>query len=465
MVNTFSPFLRGSVHRKLYRACAFSGMINCVINGKSSAWRNQIFQGSFSCIYGGIEKVYQCRASCFSRRLHGDNEVNVSEFARISCRISPLRRLTRICRAQFELQDAEESEILHRRYAEANRDTDTIVNHGNDTEKSEPARSARLHPAFSSWKLPSWFGFSLGRMQSSTKPLATFDSTGVTPLKLSPIDNVRRDEAPTTLTDGLPEPTTSRSTPQHSQVVPHLAPGPWDDQTMVDRPYNNPFYSRPIDNFLWLPRNPCATLDLDDTVDLRIPLGIQIPEIVSPTEPPQEAGTSFHRLTSEPLSNRTEETELPEVITKQIGSREGVVQHSKSIRSVGRQTTDASLSPRQHQSSTADKGPPHLNGRSLSDGINVRPPRTSERASLQLAPRIFRTRSVDIEQGTRRPSGYYETAKAPEDISQPQDIPAHQAIVHEVLAEEDLIRQLEEEKGNVKVTKSWLTSWMFTKAE
>ena len=81
MVNTFSPFLRGSVHRKLYRACAFSGMINCVINRKSSAWRNQIFQGSFSCIYGGIEKVYQCRASCFSRRLHGDNEVNVSEFA------------------------------------------------------------------------------------------------------------------------------------------------------------------------------------------------------------------------------------------------------------------------------------------------------------------------------------------------------------------------------------------------
>ena len=236
---------------------------------------------------------------------------------------------------------------------------------------------------------------------------------------------------------------------------------------MVDRPYNNPFYSRPIDNFLWLPRNPCATLDLDDTVDLRMPLGIQILEIVSPTEPPQEAETASlcQGLTIEPLPNGTEGLELPEVIMKQIGSKEGGIQHHSVIHH--RTSNDASVSPRQHQSSAMNKGPPRLNGRSLSEGINVRP-RTSQRSSLQLASHIFRTRSVDIEKGAQRPTGYYDTAKTSEDLSQPQDLPAHQAIVHEVLAEEDLIRQLEEEKineGKAKVTKSWLTSWMFTKAE
>ena len=331
-----------------------------------------------------------------------------------------------------------------------------------------------MYSAFSSWKLPSWFDFSLGPTQYSTKPLATFDSTGVTPPRLSSTGNVKRAAThtfvPTTLTDVLPEPTsTSHPTAQHAhQVVPHPALGPWDDQTMVDRPYNNPFYSRPIDNFLWLPRNPCATLDLDDTVDLRMPLGIQDLEIVSQTDPPQEAETAslFQGLTTEPLPNGTEALELPEVIMKQIGSKEGGVQH-ESIRSVihHRTSNNASVSPRQHQSSTMNKGLPHLNGRSLSEGINVRPPRTSQRASLQLTPHIFRTRSVDIEQGTQRPTSYYDTAKTSEDLSQLQNIPAHQAIVHEVLAEEGLIRQLEEDEGKAKVTKSWLTSWMFTKAE
>ncbi len=41
-----------------------------------------------------------------------------------------------------------------------------------------------------------------------------------------------------------------------------------DDESDPDHSYDNPYNSRPIRNSLWLPRNPCSLLDLDDTVDL-----------------------------------------------------------------------------------------------------------------------------------------------------------------------------------------------------
>ncbi|KIJ55842.1 hypothetical protein M422DRAFT_200178 [Sphaerobolus stellatus SS14] len=42
----------------------------------------------------------------------------------------------------------------------------------------------------------------------------------------------------------------------------------WDDFPHLDRPYDNPIYVSPLDNFLWLPRNPFGKLDLDDSIDL-----------------------------------------------------------------------------------------------------------------------------------------------------------------------------------------------------
>src|SRR5260370_40391684 len=41
-----------------------------------------------------------------------------------------------------------------------------------------------------------------------------------------------------------------------------------DDESDPDHSYDNPYNSGPIRNSLWLPRNPCSLLDLDDTVDL-----------------------------------------------------------------------------------------------------------------------------------------------------------------------------------------------------
>lgn len=51
-------------------------------------------------------------------------------------------------------------------------------------------------------------------------------------------------------------------------VTNHEKHPPWDDCSRLDRPYDNPYYARPIENHLWLPRDPIGLLDLDDTVDV-----------------------------------------------------------------------------------------------------------------------------------------------------------------------------------------------------
>jgi hypothetical protein len=51
-------------------------------------------------------------------------------------------------------------------------------------------------------------------------------------------------------------------------VTPHAKHPPWDDESNLDHPYENPYYVREITNVLWLPRNPCGILNLDETVDL-----------------------------------------------------------------------------------------------------------------------------------------------------------------------------------------------------
>ncbi|KZT41882.1 DUF221-domain-containing protein [Sistotremastrum suecicum HHB10207 ss-3] len=55
-------------------------------------------------------------------------------------------------------------------------------------------------------------------------------------------------------------------------VSPHGPHPTWDDSLRVDIPYDNPYYSRTFENFLWLPRDPFGLLDLDDTVDLHLSL-------------------------------------------------------------------------------------------------------------------------------------------------------------------------------------------------
>ncbi|EJD50636.1 hypothetical protein AURDEDRAFT_112230 [Auricularia subglabra TFB-10046 SS5] len=51
-------------------------------------------------------------------------------------------------------------------------------------------------------------------------------------------------------------------------VTAHPKKQPWDDRPRLDRPYVNPYYATPLDNFLWLPLNPFSVLDLDESADM-----------------------------------------------------------------------------------------------------------------------------------------------------------------------------------------------------
>ncbi|KAG9033951.1 hypothetical protein FRB95_014030 [Tulasnella sp. JGI-2019a] len=53
---------------------------------------------------------------------------------------------------------------------------------------------------------------------------------------------------------------------RHGLVIRHEIRQPWDDAPRLDIAYENPAFTTPIENVLWLPSNPCTILDLDDTV-------------------------------------------------------------------------------------------------------------------------------------------------------------------------------------------------------
>ncbi|CAE6363414.1 unnamed protein product [Rhizoctonia solani] len=51
-------------------------------------------------------------------------------------------------------------------------------------------------------------------------------------------------------------------------VVLHEDRKPWDDNPDNTATYDNPYYSQPVHEYLWLPKNPLSLLDLNDTVRL-----------------------------------------------------------------------------------------------------------------------------------------------------------------------------------------------------
>ena len=58
-------------------------------------------------------------------------------------------------------------------------------------------------------------------------------------------------------------------------VAPHTKLAPWEDIPPFQRSrayWDQPAYTDPYDDFLWLPRDPLSTLDLDDTIEMRASL-------------------------------------------------------------------------------------------------------------------------------------------------------------------------------------------------
>ncbi|KAH9950604.1 DUF221-domain-containing protein [Amylocystis lapponica] len=207
--------------------------------------------------------------------------------------------LTRMCRARFEHDNSLEASIIcgtgiatEGLLDEASPNVEpSQVEAGNSTTNG--IGDPRTFPTNRwSWKLPVKLDFAyatiptrphqaarrqpnpFGPSQSlqSKEPLQQSSSTtSTTDIVVSP-----RPTHMTSLGESDEYPETSAQTQRLTEspellrpaLVTRHPPHPaWDDESSPDRTYDNPFYTREIYDVLWLPRDPLALLDLDDTVE------------------------------------------------------------------------------------------------------------------------------------------------------------------------------------------------------
>ncbi|KAF9468511.1 hypothetical protein BDZ94DRAFT_668548 [Collybia nuda] len=450
--------------------------------------------------------------------------------------------MTRMCRAQFEQDDIAEAEILCGRDSESELGEDTV----NEESGKDPVdqsgigliQATRPRPSVFTWRLPAWVNFSYSTMQHRPQRRRRRKPNPFGPQNFSRLNSVSQDLS--TIKQPVPQPHPKSSfSPMHEEppwggpsaksiannffendepgsgpVINHPPPAPWDDQTVDDLPYDNPFYTRAFANVLWLPRNPTGTLDLDDTVDLKVSLTVDptagklgtwfgLPETAPPDEMLEEGGpppaspahySNSGDTSTFPVIDGTEEIDLPLAIARRVKSKEDGIEKTVRPRrpsayrnkvsggSVGPALSSGPGQAHRRPSILDDTALP-LVFRSFSDGngrgSHPSPGRgrsSSIMSALQLPPQIHRSRSTDHEFGTRpdlhaqadfvatNASGSKLSLSTP---SRPNNLSASAAITWEVMAEESaaLHDRIENEQAEAKsvTTKSWLTSWMFKK--
>lgn len=449
--------------------------------------------------------------------------------------------MTRMCRAQFERDDILEAQVLCGQAAPpeapgSGENSDDMLSDAHEHDMNASLIDVS-RPHGSRWGMPAWvtFSYSTIRRRPLKRPPMPFRSEGrsfsrmapfppITPPIGAPTDTTRADYHPSAINyrwpDAHPDPpvidplSEVRETAKDDSgpVVPHPPPITWDDQTTDDLPYDNPFYTRAINNVLWLPRNPCGLLDLDDTVDLKTsitvdlsvaPLGTWtgIRETSSPLEMSQVSQNTLQTPSASSLLEQpgspqttpqqmsdvdgTEDIDLPPAIRKRLQSQdeEDVEQAAPPLRpstirrrnSSSRSNVSGTTNPRRPTTGR----PPPISFRSFSDGNRTGRDRSSSLMSI-FDPHLQRTKSSDgtgVRPDVHAQGDFVEAHQSSSRVSLPRprlqrapNISTHQAIVHEVMAEEELAlaSRLEEEAAEAekaRATKSWITSWMFKKPE
>ncbi|KAL0580621.1 hypothetical protein V5O48_001351 [Marasmius crinis-equi] len=433
--------------------------------------------------------------------------------------------ITRTCRALFEADDIAEAEIVcGSDTPEGDYDAGTERQPTDNTEADrEPVGQA--HDSKATWRLPAWVSFSYATIRHRPShpehryPIpfrtATADDTRLSRVRSLPSASsmAPRASLDVKVTSTAAEPwehpfpvtVTAPSEPEAdaAPVTPHPPPVPWDDLKNIDIPYDNPYYTRTISNVLWLPRDPCGILNLDDTVDLKVSISFEpsAGQIGSWTAPDhtssQTQSSSFPPsptvererdslaipFTSEPEEvDGSESIDLPAVLAKRAEARDDVENAARPRRpSTFRRrpsTADSgSLSARRPGSSSGK--PPPSSYRSFSE--TLRPPEKSQSImSIVSRTPIERARSAedpDVQPDTHAQAELVlntpsrsRVSLEPPTLRRAPNISANRAIYHEVLAEERLAFQsrMEEEEAEAektRTTKSWLTSWMFKKRD
>ncbi|KAJ7675759.1 hypothetical protein DFH06DRAFT_977107 [Mycena polygramma] len=420
--------------------------------------------------------------------------------------------VTRMIRTQFEHDDILEAQILvpHTNDAEQGNEPPT-----NDQDTVEPDAHNSPHAAkdaMFSFRLPAWVNLSYATVRPHRPvhyrpnpfgPRESFARLGSmnfeAPNKASSTEAQRLIHRPPMPNKGRLPGGSNSDGPQlpnddSGPVVPHPPPPTWDDDNTADLPYDNPFYTRTIDNVLWLPRDPFGKLDLDDTIDLKIAVTVDptggrlgqwlgMPETASPMQmsqasiesPPDERPSAESSLEQD--FDGSEDIELPLVIAKRAQANDDVETVRRRRSTFRRKNSSSTIASRPRRPSA------RISTRSFSDG-SMRP-RERERSTSIMStlqpPTMDRVRSADWVIGVRpdahaqadfvltHSSGsHLSVAPPPLRKQRSHNVSTHAAITHEVLAEEQVAledRLEEEEREAEKATKprSWFTAWMFKK--
>lgn len=433
-----------------------------------------------------------------------------------------------MCRTQFELDDAAEADMICRGLRQQRSESQEPESVGLETQDlfSSPQKPSLLTVRF-----PRWVNFSYAtfdrhhgvrhhrpqhRRPNPFGPHRNSDLTEAVPREPTtpPSDGLPHcsSECPSASTNGvlmvprdvLQENPAIPNAPLHTKpsspvrgfVACHPPPEPWDDQELLDLPYDNPFYCRAIDNSLWLPRDPTGPLDLDDTIDLKSSITVDesVGQLGSWIAADEAASLEEVSIASRSIVTRfpielqqvdgTEEIDLPPVIAQRVHSNEKDVERVSHHR--------WPLTPRRassgYQKSLAGSKKPVPGRRpSILDLPPTSPYHTITSASMMSARRprsgslisqqpvlVERSYSVDanLPLDTEAQTAFAATnANAYASLPRSQNIPAAQAIFHEVLEEErealqDLVGQ-EAAEGDTqtKGRKSWLTSWLYWRSD
>ena len=503
----------------------------------------QRFDFGSSCIpgvHGRSQDKGQCRGFCRPHHLDGfhEDQVGPGLFLSSVFGLTSTISLTRFCRAKFERDDLTEAQILCG--STVTRDSllvveDPSISPDSPREKEEPSEP-RSRLEHWTWKLSNRVGmsyrtvirphrsnhrnplpFSRGSADSSIplEPCAstaglitkdTIDMSNVVQLTKEPLhESPIEDEEP--------------SRPYHDTrpmlVVSHPAHPVWDDDSNPDTPYDNPYYTRPISDTLWLPRDPLGILNLDDTIDLRMSLtsepgagklgAWQEDEFLS-SAIESALATSFGSVDvdsiSVRLSGRHEQADtevLPDSATSygefgqlpldQPAGRTSSPRPSMlpprrpSNISVER---ERSLSPRR-PAPLRDR-PSSAGYRSFSLGAESFASSGRPAPSHLSVPSIGRNRSSSVDalsvgphsmaHSHLAPSGLRSVIRAPS-VRTPSSVASpgagsiismRETVVSEAIAEEHLAaqarqRQEQADEERAKEPRSWLTSWLYSKGQ
>ncbi|KAI0366924.1 DUF221-domain-containing protein [Pilatotrama ljubarskyi] len=441
--------------------------------------------------------------------------------------------LTRLCRARFERDDILEAEVV----CGTGSATEDIIDEGqlsnaeglrSDLEKLEDTR-ADVWP----WRFPLKFNFPYASIASRPRrtprrgknpfgPAQRTDST----IPLDPT-SPSTTSTPDSSNPGLPLPPWRESSAdsEAQSVAPEIQAGSgpvsrhpphpaWEDESSTSHTYANPYYTRNIDNVLWLPRDPLGILNLDDTVDVRMSLTTQpgagrlgawreedyidadlsIPFATSFGSVEEEETESLHSSYYRRLDG-TEQIHLPPAIASRIDSsdkdeieaapiyrrqsKRRKSNHSEPGLQLGIRrpsTFDVTSSSAFRTMSVGSESRGSTRGPSASFFRPSDPRRRNRaasmdyelgmrRSSLRRPSHISRSVLSVADPSSMSPStAVYQSHHGGSKIISVQEAVYSVAIAEEEDAAEDVKEREEEEAEQLQQPKSWLTSWMFSKA-